>query len=119
MSTPLDTAIARRARAIIADPAHWCRDFFVAYDNGSPLIFGDIESDAAKRFCAHGALMRAASEMIADPREADDIATGIVCRMIGAADPIAAQTLLWEFNATKGHAAVLGLLDRFIQGGES
>ena len=116
MSHPLDKQIARRAREIISDPAHWCRDFFAADANGHVIDFSDIETAGAKRFCVQGALMRAASELIPDPLEADDMATGIVCRMMRAADPLEGQTLLWEFNATRDHPAVIRLLDRFIQG---
>ena len=113
MSAPLDLQIARRARALITKPENWCRLWF-GEDAKGVLNIGDLEF--ADKLCAHGALMRAASETIPDPHKADDMALGIVCKMLRVDDPLNAQSLLWRFNRMRDHAAVLRLFDRFIQG---
>jgi hypothetical protein len=49
-----------RARALIADEQHWCRRTYARGWRGLPV---PVQSAAAHRFCAVGAIMRAGREL--------------------------------------------------------
>ena len=63
MAKSLHYQIALRARALIADPKHWTQFALARYRNGHEV---EPESPRAYRFCAVGAIMRAAHELCAD-----------------------------------------------------
>jgi hypothetical protein len=115
MSLPLDITIATRARALITKPENWCRLWFGEDAKGGAVRYSDLETEA-KRLCAHGAILVAASEMIPDPNAADAIAARIVQQMVGADDECEGMERLWAINFKDGHPAVIRLFDRFIEG---
>ena len=60
MSKPLTYQIVARARQIIADPKHWAQGDYAVFKNGNPA---EPHYQRAYRFCAVGALNRAAYEL--------------------------------------------------------
>ena len=63
MAKPLQHQIIARALEIISDEAHWTRVVIARTANGSACCSRD---PSAVRFCAIGALYRAASELLGD-----------------------------------------------------
>ena len=93
MSRPLKIQIVERARALIADEKHWCRN--------------ELGRDA--RGMDVGAVIAAAYEMTGGYRAAYDLA-------IRATQPLYGTATL-KVNDTRGHAAVLALFDEVITAG--
>src|SRR5262249_49748784 len=60
MSRPLQHQIISRALELIRNEAHWTRVYVARAANGKPCACTD---DSATRFCAIGALAKAASEL--------------------------------------------------------
>ncbi len=63
MSTPLQHQIITRALEIISDEKHWTTLVVSSEANGTPC---PCQDPLAVRFCAIGALFRAASELLGD-----------------------------------------------------
>jgi hypothetical protein len=103
MTQPLDVQIARRARQLLSDQRHFCT-FAVARTHDqrpcSPL------SPSAARWCARGALVKAAFEFVGDTKQA--WALGQACE--GKIFPGFAP----RFNDKRGHRAVVEKLTIFL-----
>ena len=95
MST-LRKALVRRACEIIRDPASWTQ-FVAARDQLSRAV--SPQSTEAKKFCAFGALTRAAHE------------SGLPDRWLVEIFNALALTQLIHANDRQGHAAVLACLE--------
>jgi len=113
VSIPVETQIIARARDMIADPNCWCQGSGGRDANDKPVNYGDLSR--AKKVCAYGALARAASEIIADPQEADGVACSIARRMVHSDDEFGGHTILFEFNDAHSHREVLALFDEALQ----
>jgi hypothetical protein len=106
MSRPLKHQIVERARALIADQQRWCRNELARDINGCSV---DPTDQRAVRHCGLGALIAAAYQITNDHRQAHDLA-------IGALRPLHGSTTLAMVNDTRGHSAVLTLLDEVLSG---
>jgi hypothetical protein len=104
MARPLQIQIVERARALIEDKHHWCRNH-VALDATGVSVF-PTNPIAIKR-CALGALIAAAYELTHDYDTADHLAYEALRPQCGT------STLIYT-NDTSGHAAVLELFDKVI-----
>jgi hypothetical protein len=102
------TATARKklllnARALIADPAHWTRGVLACTGNGRPVMWHDRE---ACRWCALGAIQRAASDLLGDEKQSMRVADEVINSWF--------PRNLSAVNDTQGHAAVLELFDKAL-----
>lgn len=61
--TPETLRLLRGGRAVIADPAHWCKGTLARRSDGTSVI---PEDEAACQFCALGAVRRAESLLTPD-----------------------------------------------------
>jgi hypothetical protein len=101
MSKPLKVQIIERARALIEDERHWCRNELARDANGRSI---DPTDRRAARRCGLGALMAAAYEITHDHRRA----------AISALRPTYGSSTLVNVNDIRGHAAVLALFDEAL-----
>jgi len=104
MSKPLKRQILERARTFISHEEHWCRGALGrdAYSNRV-----DPTDATALRRCAFGALMAAAVELVADPKQARALADVVAQETCGA-------NFLVHTNDMNGHAAALALFDKAL-----
>jgi hypothetical protein len=96
-------AVLVRARQFIAQEQHWCKG---AFSRGWFHVPVRAQSQAARRFCAHGAILRAARELrlpINGPLEALEARTG------------GPSLQDWNDNPRRTHAEVLGMFDAAIK----
>jgi hypothetical protein len=93
-----------RARALIAEEEHWCRNELARDEKGRGVC---PTSDSATRRCGLGALTAAAYEITGDFLAAHDLA-------IRAMQPLYGAATLVKVNDIRGHAAVLALFDEVI-----
>ena len=106
MSRPLKSQIVERARLLIEDERHWCRNELARDANGCSV---DPTDQMAVRRCGLGALIAAAYQITNDHRQAHDLA-------IGALRPLHGSTTLVMINDIRGHSAVLALFDEALSG---
>jgi hypothetical protein len=104
MSKPLKVQVVERARALIEDERHWCRNELARDTNGHSM---DPTERSAVRRCGLGALIAAAYEITDDHRRAQDLA-------VSALRPICGSSTLVNVNDSRGHAAVLTLFDEVL-----
>jgi hypothetical protein len=104
MARPLQLQIVERARALIEDKEHWCRNH-IALDANGVSVFPTSPS-AVKR-CALGALIAASYELTGNHDAADRLA-------YDALRPHYGSSTLIHTNDMRGHAAVLALFDKVI-----
>ncbi|MGH9552285.1 MAG: DUF6197 family protein [Terriglobales bacterium] len=104
MSESLKIQIAENARALIQDEEHWCRGEMARDAEGLSV---DPTSTRAIRRCALGALISAAYRLTKDHCQAYDLA-------INALRPSCGSSTLVQINDTRGHAAVLALIDEAL-----
>jgi hypothetical protein len=101
MTLTLRQQVLRDARALIANQTHWTRGVLSRAASGRPVMWYDQE---ACRWCAVGALNRAAYDLVGDRERAAQIADEVLVACFPA-------NLTW-INDTQGHAAVLELFNR-------
>jgi hypothetical protein len=101
MSRPLKLQIVERARALIEEERHWCRNELARDTNGRSV--GPTDPRAVRRR-GLGALIAAAYQVTNDHRRAHDLA-------IAALWPLHGSTTLVKINDITGHSAVLALFD--------
>ncbi len=104
MSRPLKFQIVERARALIENERHWCRNELARDANGRSV---DPADQKAVRRCGLGALTAAAYEITNNRCQAHDLA-------IAALRPLHGSTTLVMINDIRGHSAVLALLDEVL-----
>ena len=107
MSRPLKLQIVERARELIADEQHWCQRHLALDVNG--VVVSPTSAKAVKR-CALGAVIAAAYQLTHDFDAAHQLGREALRPRYGA-------TTLIYVNDTRGHAAVLALLDEVIAAG--
>jgi len=108
MTTTVQKQVLINARALIADPAHWTRGTLACTANGRRVAWHD---QSATKWCALGAIYRAAYDLVGDPKEAmrigNEVARSISrTRWFGGRLPI--------MNDTRGHTAVLAAFDKAL-----
>jgi hypothetical protein len=104
LSRPLKIQIVERARALIANEQHWCRRHLAEDVNG--VSVSPTSASAVKR-CGLGAVIAAAYQLTNEFDAADRLGHEALRPRYGAA------TLIYV-NDTRGHSAVLGLIDEVI-----
>jgi hypothetical protein len=102
----LAIGILARARELIADDERWCRRSFARGWAGIPV---PAKSAVAQRFCALGAVMRAAHELGAAGEDA--------CNALEWQTRRPVQD--WNDDPARRHAEVLALFDAAIAGLEA
>jgi hypothetical protein len=107
VSRPLKLQIVERARALIADEEHWCRRHLALDKNG--VVVSPTSALAVKR-CALGAVIAAAYQLTNDYNAAHLLGHEVLAPLYRAAT-------LTHINDTRGHPAVLTLLDEVIAAG--
>ena len=71
MSKPVPLVVIERARQLISDEQHWCRGAYALGKRGASISFSHPN---AVRFCAMGALFKAAFEVCSDEKAATNLA---------------------------------------------
>ena len=74
MTATVQKQVLINARALIADPAHWTRSVLACTAAGNAVAWHD---PSAAKWCAIGAIYRAAYDLVSDPREATRIGKGV------------------------------------------
>ena len=115
MSKPLHLQVVSRAREIIGDPKRWTKDERAVFENGTSAHPTDT---GAHRFCAVGALQRAAHELSGGSEPTTALAHHIQDTIESFAktqrDP-SREFSLENLNDDKdGYAAVLKLFDDYL-----
>ena len=103
MSKSLDRVIIRRAHALIADERHWSWGALARDETGQRIDPTDVK---ARRWCAYGALIVAANELVGDLNLAHHLAASATRQL-----PCCS---LIKINDTQGHAAALALFEKAI-----
>jgi hypothetical protein len=104
MSPSDEIAVIRRAREIISDPVKWTQGSFARDKYGNTI---EPISPYACRWCALGAIARAAKDL--DVRPGDGAAA--VDRLYDISDGM--RTVV-SINDNAGHAAILALFDKAL-----
>jgi hypothetical protein len=104
MSRPLKLQIVEKARTLIEDERHWCRNVLARDANGRSV---DPTDQRVVRRCGLGALIAAAYQITNDHRQAHALA-------ITALRPVHGSTTLVKINDIRGHSAVLAVFDEVI-----
>ena len=105
MTTTVQKQVLINARALIADPAHWtsCTIARTADDHAV-----DCFVSSATKWCAQGAIYRAAYNLVSDQKEAMRIGNEV------ASIHWPNRRILPATNDARGHAAVLELFDKAL-----
>jgi hypothetical protein len=109
MTTTVHKQVLINARALIADPARWTQRMYASTASGQKVAWYD---PSAAKWCAVGALYRAAYDLLGDAKEATRIGNAAAkcirprCRFRGG---------LPAMNDTQGHAAVLAAFDEALE----
>src|SRR6266446_5380620 len=108
MTSTVQRQVLINARALIADSAHWTTGVLASTTNGQPVAWDD---PSATRWCAQGAIYRAAYDLLGNQKEAirigDEVAS-VMCprRWLRRGLP--------AINDSQGHAAVLAEFDKAL-----
>jgi hypothetical protein len=108
MAKPLQHQIIARAMELIADEAHWTRGALARDKHG---VFCCWESARATKFCAVGALARAAADLLGSTADAGPLALD-VARQVMIANAV--PRCLQQINDIEGHAAVVRALQKAL-----
>jgi hypothetical protein len=109
MTTTVQKQVLINARALIADPAHWTRGTIARTANGRKVEWHD---QSATKWCAMGAMYRAAYDLVGDQKQAvrigNDLANSIrPRRWLRGGLPL--------INDARGHTVVLAVFDKALQ----
>jgi hypothetical protein len=109
MTTTVQKQVLINARALIADPQHWARGVLAQTADGRPIAWYQSSAD---RWCAVGAINRAAYDLLGDLNKARRIGKEVASivyphRWFGWALP--------DINDAQGHTAVLALFDKALE----
>ena len=108
MATTIQKQVLIDARALIADPARWTMWMLASTERGRPVAWHDR---SARRWCAVGAIHRAALDLIGNRSQAVRIANEVIA---GIAPLASVRGSLPAVNDAEGHAAVIVLFDRAL-----
>ena len=108
MTTTVQKQVLINARALIANPQHWTTRTLACGADGRHVEWHDR---SASKWCAVGAIYRAAYDLVGNQKEAmrigDKVANSICRRRwFGTALP--------TVNDAQGHAAVLAVFDKAL-----
>jgi hypothetical protein len=109
MTTTVQKQVLINARALIADPAHWTSGVLACTATGDHV---DWHDRSASKWCAMGALYRAANDLVGNQKEAmrigDELAINMCSRrwLRGGLPTIN--------DGRGGHTAVLAVFDKAL-----
>ena|SRR5438105_11596880 len=108
MTTTVQKQVLINARSLIADRAHWTSGKLACAANGRSV---DWHDPRAHKWCAMGAIYRAAFDLVGNQKDAmrigDELANNIRPRgWLPRGLP--------HINDTQGHAAVLAVFDKAL-----
>jgi YD repeat-containing protein len=109
MTTTVKNQVLINARALIAERAHWTTGTLACTANGRRVAWHD---QSATKWCALGAIYRAAYDLVGDPTEATRIGNE-VAKSVSPARWFRGG--LPAINDVRGHAAVLKVFDKALQ----
>ena len=109
MAQTIQRQIITRARALIADEVNWTRRALARDAAGRLCEWNDVR---AAQFCALGALVRAASELVRDEYSAHALAMESARHLLSTSGRNG--TCLPMINDNEEHAVVLALFDRAL-----
>ena len=115
MSKPLMHQVAERARGFIADPRSWTQ--FAIARTGNNRHCEPTDARAA-RFCAYGAILRAAYDVAGEESLAHRLADQTAMLVMGRDSPYSAFEELIAINDGQRAVArktLLGLFDRALE----
>ena len=109
MTTTMQKQVLINSRALIADPAQWTK-CALARTAGDRVV--DWYDRSATKWCAQGAIYRAAYDLVGDQKEATRIGNEVVkmvrpSRWLGVSLP--------AMNDWRTHAAVLARFDKALE----
>ena len=109
MTTTVQKQVLINARTLIANPAHWTNGTLARTADDH---YVDWYDRSAAKWCAQGAIYRAAYDLVGDQKEAtrigDEAAKSIY-------RPCWRFASLHNINDRQGHAAVLAVFDKALQ----
>ena len=110
MSRNIQKLVLINARTLIADPQHWTRGTLARSREGEEVSWADR---SARRWCAMGAIYRAAIDLLGDANKAAAVGNDVVRSTI---PPGVSQQrgYLATLNDLGGHAAVIEAFDRAL-----
>ena len=111
MSLPLHKQVMTRALQLIEDPAHWTNRAWARNEDGAGC---SSTSKEAVRFCAVGALRRAAYDLTDNEKTAARLRTNASRALLGGGIQLFADSRLMLWNDRRGHDAVLKLFKRAL-----
>lgn len=109
MTTSVQRQVLINARALIVDPTHWTTGMLARTADGDPV---DWHDHSAARWCAMGAIYRAAYDLIGDLKESIPVANEAAKRVCPARWFRGGLTAV---NDTRGHAVVLTAFDKALR----
>jgi len=110
MSKPLVQQIAERARGLVADPRKWTQYAIARTGNNRHCEPTDAK---AVRFCAYGAILRAAYDIAGSDDQAQRLADQAAMFIMGRDSPYAAFEELIAVNDGQRSGARKSVLDLF------
>ena len=109
MTATVHKQVLINARALIADPAHWTRGTLASTSDDHQVEWYD---HSATKWCAMGAIYRAANDLVGNPKEATRISNEVATSVC----PLGwLRVSLPTINDARGHAAVLAVFDKALQ----
>ena len=111
VSPHLHHQILRKARGLLSDRRKWTR--YGAARTGQGAICTPY-APSAVRFCAYGAIARAALEVTGNRQQARQLAKSIETQLVGVERAPHPQKRLSHINDRKGYAAVISLFDAAV-----
>jgi hypothetical protein len=109
MTTTVQKQVLINARALITDSAHWTRGRLASTADGRAV---DPCDPTAIKWCAAGAIYRAAYDLVGDPHQATRISNGVAKSICPRRWWLGGIPGL---NDARGHAAVLEVFDKALQ----
>jgi hypothetical protein len=112
MAKPIITQVVERARTLIANEATWCQGSFAEGADGYRC---DAYDPRAVRFCAYGALQRAAYQLVGTTVLAEQFSQKAAVAITGRSLARARATIMLT-NDRHGREAVLRLFEGYLAG---
>jgi|RhiMetdeSRZDD1v2_1073273.scaffolds.fasta_scaffold77556_3 hypothetical protein len=106
MTYDLQRLVLSRARELVANPSTWTKCAVARDARGMPCL---PHQSRAVRFCAYGAMWRAAYELTGDTRAAYELAIGTE-RLVMRRTSAPRRARIATINDRFGRLAVLGVL---------
>ena len=112
MFLALQNEVVKRARELLLDQQKFSKVFHATTARGFPC---SVFSPKAVRFCAYGALVRAAFERTADRTTSQAIATQIMKEITGRKSEFFAYSdLAMKINDDAGHRTVIDFFEKAL-----